>query len=201
MRHKVTTIRDLKSVLNDIVPSIKDPRYLYSDREVRNFRLRPREILANWLICSVKNHEVGPDTWTFSTDPPGGDGLIVKRSTRIGWPTEHIFIPTLKSSQNESVEDLMIKAVEHKHQNGEAYAKGKQLVIFADVSREKWFPNQVCRKIKGQHSFDSVWAVGLEQTDGNDYDYWVVCFDELPSQVWKVYIDMDSTEWNVERIQ
>ena len=120
MRHKVTTIRDLKSVLNDIVPSIKDPRYLYSDREVRNFRLRPREILANWLICSVKNHEVGPDTWTFSTDPPGGDGLIVKRSTRIGWPTEHIFIPTLKSSQNESVEDLMIKAVEHKHQNGEA---------------------------------------------------------------------------------
>ena len=201
VRHKVTTIRDLKSLLNDIVPLIKDPRYLYKGRELRNFRLRPREILANWLICSVKNYEVGPDKWTFSTDPTGGDGLIVERSTGIGWRTEHVFIPTLESSQNDSVEDLMIKAVEHKHLKGEAYAEGKQLVIFADVTRGKWFPNQVGQRIKGQHGFDSVWAAGLEQPDGNNYEYWVICFDKLPSQVWKVSIDIEIIEWNVERIQ
>lgn len=201
MRHKVTAIRDLKSVLEDIVPLIKDPRYLYRGRDLPSIRQRPREILANWLICSIGNYEVGPNAWTFGEDPMGGDGVIIDRSTGVGRRTEHVFIPASESSQNKSAEDLMIKAVEHKHQKGEAYAKGTLLVIFADGIGGPWWPNRVRKRIEGQHGFDSVWAVGLEQADGNDYAYWVVCFDESPAQVWKVSIDFEMIEWNVERIQ
>ena len=127
--------------------------------------------------------------------------MIVNRSTLVGWPTEHVFIPAPKSLQNESLEDLMISAVKHKHQKGEAYAKGKQLVIFADAEGGPWLPNRVGQRIEGQHGFDFVWAVGLEQADGNEYSYWVICFDELHSQVWKVSMDIETIEWSVERIQ
>ena len=201
VRHKVTAIRDLKSLLNDIVPFIKDPRFLYKGREVSNFRQRPREILANWLICTTGNYEEGRDEWTFSIDPTGGDGIIVRRSTGVGWPTEHVFIPAPKALQNESVEDLIISAVKHKHQKGEAYARGKQLVIFADVKGGPWRPNRAGKRIEGQHDFESVWAVGLEHANGNEYLYWVVRFNELHSDAWGVSLDINTIEWSVERIQ
>lgn len=201
VRHKVTAIRDLKSLLGDIVPFIKDPRVLYRGREVSNFRQRPREILANWLICTAGNCEDGPDAWTFCLDPMGGDGVIVKRSTGVGWPTEHVFIPAPKAMPVESIEDLIVDAVAHKRQKGEAYARGKQLVVFADVKGGPWRPNQAGKRIEGQHGFESVWAVGLEQTDGNEYLYWVVRFEELNSHVWKISVDIEAIEWSVERIQ
>lgn len=149
MRHQVTAIQDLKSLLGDIVPFIKDSRFLQNGREVSNFRQRPREILANWLICAAGNCEDGPDAWTFSIDPMGGDGLIVKRSTSVGWPTEHVFIPAPKTLHNESVEDQIISAVKHKQQKGETYARGKHLVIFAYAEGGPWWPNRAGKRIEG----------------------------------------------------
>jgi len=201
VRHKVTTIRDLKSLLSDIAPLVKEPRHLYEGRDIPNFRQRPREILANCLICIVGNFEEGQDEWTFGLDPMGGDGVIIKRSTGVGWPTEHVFVSRENSKQRESLENLMIKAVEHKHRKGEAYAEGNNLVIFADVDGGLWCPNRVGKRIEGKHGFDSVWAGGLEQADGEVYAYWVVRIDELQSQVWKVYVDFEKIEWNVEPIQ
>jgi hypothetical protein len=77
-RHNLTRIRDLGIVLKDMESYIKDPRFLRVGREFTNFPLRPREALANWLMCVVGNHENGNADLTFTSDPTGGDGILLK---------------------------------------------------------------------------------------------------------------------------
>ena len=200
MRHKTTTIRDLRNVLRDIIPFVKNPKSLYTGRDLPSFSQRPREILANWLICAAAS-DPGESDWTFGEDPMGGDGLLINRSTKEGWPTEHVFIPSPESPHNESVANLMVNAVEHKNKKGEPYATGKCLVIFAEGIDRQWFPNDVYKRIKGQHHFDSVWAVGLQESAGNDYKYFVVCLDEYPCPCCIISVNLAKAEWIVERIQ
>ena len=77
MRHKVTGIRDLKSALKELEPHVKGVDSLYRGRDLRNFKQRPREILANWLLFVVGNFSHGPDTFTFTEDHSGdSDGVI-----------------------------------------------------------------------------------------------------------------------------
>ena len=78
MRASVTKIRDLKIVLKDLEGRVKAPDFLRKGREFRNFALRPRELLANWLVCAVGNFEEGGKHLTVCTDPAGGDGLILR---------------------------------------------------------------------------------------------------------------------------
>ena len=201
MRHNITSIKDLNSVLNDIIPSIKNPQNLYTGRDRSNFNQRPREILANWLICSVLNSELDEGVWTFGEDPMGGDGLIINRSSGTGLPTEHVFIPPPEPPANDSVEQLFLGAVEHKNKKGRKYATGKHLVIFVEGIERQWYPNNVSKRIRGQHAFDSVWAVGLQEADRDDYKYWVVCLDECPCPCFIVSVNVDKVEWLVEQIQ
>ena len=206
MKHQTKGVNlESESLLDDIIRIIKNPEVLYVGRELSNFHLRPREILVNWLICVVGNSEGDAGDWTFAEDPMGGDGLLVDRSTDKAWPTEHVFIRAPEPSNDDSAENLMVKAVEHKQKNGPAYATGKYLVIFADGITDgingRWLPDKVSERIDRQHKFKSVWAVGLEREEQNVYEYWVVCFDVRPCSICKVYIDVESAEWNVRRIQ
>ena len=194
-----------ESLLDDIIRIIKNPEVLYVGRELSNFHLRPREILVNWLICVVGNSEGDAGDWTFAEDPMGGDGLLVDRLTDKAWPTEHVFIRAPEPSNDDSAENLMVKAVEHKQKNGPAYAKGKYLVIFADDITDsingRWHPDKVSERIDGRHDFRSVWAVGLERVEQNEYKYWIVCLDERPCPIYIVSVDVETAEWSVGRIQ
>ena len=199
MRYNVTQIRDLSAVLRDIAPNIANPKTLHVGRKYTNFSLLPREVLANWLVCAVMNFADRRDSWTFADDPTGGDGLIVGREARTGWPTEHVFIP--KSREGKTFEDQLVDAVQLKQKKGDAYATGKALLIFSDANGGKWYPNRVGRQIEGQHKFDCVWAVGLQQGDGKANTYWVVCFTWLHSAAWLVHVNLDAIEWSVTDIQ
>ena len=197
VNESITQITDFKTVLKDMEPWIKDPRYLRVGRELTNFKLRPREVLANWLICVVGNFYNGNDHMTFADHETGGDdGIILEKTTVIYVSTEHVFIREPKSVTSKTVEDLMVEAVKHKAKKGIPYAQGKHLVIFSEAIG-MWYPKRVGRKIEGIHGCDHVWAVGLETSDETKYIYWVTGFTRQHSPAWKVFIDFDFTDWRV----
>ena len=139
-------------------PYIKDPRFLRIGREFTNFSLRPREALANWLLCVIGNYQNGSNDLTFTEDPTGGDGMIINKQNKRFMLTEHVFIPEPKPNSIKTVQDLMIEAVAHKAKKGQLYARGKHLIIFSEAIGI-WYPNRVGRMIDGVHHFASAWAV------------------------------------------
>lgn len=181
---------------------IKDPRFLRVGRVFTNFPLRPREVLANWLLCVVGNHENGNDDLTFSDDPTGGDGIILNRKNGRFMLTEHVFVPPPRATSTETVEDLIIQQIQHKMKKGAPYARGKHLVVFSEAIGW-WYPNKVGRRIEGSHDFASVWVVGLERGDEAGFLYWVSqpLSEGHDSPSWKVAIEATFTTWRVERVQ
>ena len=202
VKQKVTIVKNLKAVLGDMGPWVKNPDFLYSGR-AGNFKLLPREILANWLLCIVGNSGRDTEQLTFCNDPfGGGDGIILDRESGEQMVTEHIFIPKHQNKDGKSTEDLVVEAVEKKeNKGGKSYSKGKHLIIFCD-GIGNWFPNKVGRRIQGIHNFSSVWAIGLERVENdNFYFYWVALFDKNHSPVSQVKIDFQQKQWSVENIQ
>jgi hypothetical protein len=138
---------------------------------------------------------------TVCTDPFGGDGLILNEQHGGYMITEHVFVPS-KDADDESVESRLISAIEHKRKKGAAYSSGKDLVIFSEA-RGIWKPNDVARKIDGRHGFETVWVVHLEKSDGDGYSYCVSWLDARHGNAptWRVAINGDFTDWQVERVQ
>ncbi len=199
MKAEVTKIRDLKLALKDLERHVRAPDFLRKGREFKNFSLRPRELLANLLICAAGNSEPG-NHLTICTDPLGGDGLILDEKQGKYMTTEHVFVPA-KDGELDHVESKLLAAIEHKKKKGKAYCTGKDLVIFSEA-RGMWMPNHVARRIAGRHDFSTVWVVHLEKAGDQEYSYnvsWLDAGGHAP--VWRVLINGDFTDWRVERIQ
>lgn len=201
MRAKVTKIRDLKAVLKDLERHVKAPDFLRKGREFKNFALRPRELLANVLICAAGNFDDPKNRLTVCTDPSGGDGLVFNERHGGYMTTEHVFVPS-KESDIETVEGRILSAIEHKSKKGVTYSSGKDLVIFSEA-KGTWKPNDVARKIAGRHDFETVWVVHLERAGDTGYSYCVSWLEASKGNApcWRVSINGDFTDWQVERIQ
>ena len=52
---------------------------------------------------------------------------------------------------------------------GEAYARGKTLVVFLDAAAGAWFPNRVAKALPDPLYFDEVWVVGLYGIENGEY--------------------------------
>lgn len=201
MKAHVTKIRDLKMALKDLERHVKAPDFLRKGREFRNFALRPRELLANLLICAAGNWDDPQNRLTVCTDPFGGDGLIFNEAHGGYMVTEHVFVPS-KEGNAEGVEGKLLSAIEHKKKKGATYCAGKDLVIFSEA-KGVWKPNDIARRIAGRHDFETVWVVHLENASNQGYSYCVSWLDarggNAPS--WRVSINAEFTDWQVERIQ
>jgi hypothetical protein len=121
--------------LKELEPFVRNGRHLYTGQPFKRFGgLRSRELLINWLICAVLNAEKPKNPFTFTSDPQGGDGIISDRESKIGWPTEHVMVPKATTNDVRDITALIVDAVTVKQtKGGEAYARGKVLVVFLDA--------------------------------------------------------------------
>lgn len=201
MRYSVKKLKNLTIALAELEPHIRDGRSLQVHREFKSFKQRPRELLANWLVCAVLCDGRGEEALAIADDPFGGDGLIVDRKTEEKMFTEHVYIPT---SDEVHIGASVVKAVEHKAKKGKEYAKGRTLVIFSDAIG-RWIPNHVAREIVGRHQFDGVWFVTLDAPASaiGRYAYNVAELDVSigDAPVCRVLIAEDFGSWTVERVQ
>ena len=120
MKYVVKRLKNLTVALKELKPHVRHGRSLQVHREFKSIKQRPRELLANWLLCAVGCSERGKETLVLSEDPLGGDGLITDTETCEHLFTEHVYVPPQKGSD---FGDLVIKALEHKVKKGDPYAR------------------------------------------------------------------------------
>lgn len=202
MKATVTRFKSLKVAIKELEPFIKNGSHIEIGKPFKRFcGLRSRELLANWLICVVAAAANGKD-YTFTSDPYGGDGIIIDNTTSQTWPTEHILVPT--RSSGTKVENLILQAIEQKNnKGGKAYASGKILVVFLNYSGRGWFPNTVARNLPKDLHFSQVWVISLQTVILGKYSYGVALLDLSQGNcpVWHVRIGKAFDSWRIKQIQ
>jgi hypothetical protein len=166
--------------------------------------MRPREVLANWLLCAVLDADAGTERFTFTTDPVGGDGIIHDATRGETWPTEHVMVPRARADTPPDVETLILRAIEQKQKKGgAAYASGKTLVVFSFAGGDaRWSPNKVAKRLPATN-FAAIWVVGLHLVEDGQYLYGVSAITACrgPVPIWLVRIAKDFDSWEVQRCQ
>jgi hypothetical protein len=206
MRYSVTQFKSLAIALKELEPFIRNGRHLQTGKPFGKFGgMRPREMVANWLLCAAVNAADAVEL-TFSSDPIGGDGIIRNAATGDTWPTEHVMVPPLREGQTGGAEALILDAIDHKRlKGGEAYARGKTLVVFFDAGTAagRWTPNKVAQRLPQPVYFATVWVVALIDVEDGEYVYSATNLDvsEGDAPILSVRISRDFDAWDVMRIQ
>jgi hypothetical protein len=203
---KVTKFKSLKIALKELEPFIRNGRHLQVGDEFKRFGgLRSRELLGNWLLCVAVNACVGADRLTFTSDPLGGDGLIVDEFNGFVIRTEHVFEPGphpgAPTGRGEDAAKLVLEKIAKK--NKPKYA-GQTLVVFCnDGGGTAWYPNKVAKALPQRLHFEAVWVVSLQGVFDGGYNYGVTRLDlrRGNAPAWRVRIAPDFESWEVEPIQ
>jgi hypothetical protein len=204
VRQRITKFKNLLVAVAELEQFVRDPRHLMVGKPIARFAdARPRELLANWLICAAMNSVEGRERYTFTSDPTGGDGIILDTATQNTWPTEHVMVPPARKA-GASLDDRLLAGIKAKvAKGGQAYAAGKTLVVFVEGGPENWYPNRVARALPDPLHFDTVWIVGLCEAGSGGYKYGVANLDlsagNAPTFRVTVFLAFDG--WNVGRIQ
>lgn len=204
MSYQTTRFKSMAVALCELEQIIKSPVLLETGKPLKQFGdARPRELVANWMICAAANaeeHEVG-ERMAFHSDPVGGDGIIVDTKTGETWPTEHVLVPMPRTASLPNIEASIAKAVSDKQKGDAAYATGKTRVVFLNSGGE-WKPTRVARNLPA-HDFGAVWVVGLCSAKDGEYVYGVanLHLEIGHAPAWTVHIAQDFGSWSVERKQ
>lgn len=195
----------MKACLKELKPFICDGQHLETGRPFKRFGgLRSREILANWLLCTVVSFEQKTEEFKICTDPQGGDGIIYNKTKEQAWPTEHILV-SQKNNESDHIQALILKQIEKKqNKGGVAYASGKTLIVFLNKQGGEWYPNRVARSLP-HVDFESVWVVGLQNVVEGQYLYNVARIFpvgySVKCPIWHIAINKKFDDWNVKKIQ
>lgn len=192
-------VKNLKTTLKELEGMVKNPKWLQTGRDLENFKLRPRELWANWLLSAVIQKIQNTQDITFAEGSDNDDGMIVDQKTGAFIITEHVM--ALDAPSNEQLlqgEARIIERINIKIDKGPQYAKDKLLIVFFDGLGE-WYRNKVREAINGRHSFKKVYLIGLLNpiNEMNGYNYSVTELRENDSITFKVHIDHDFNDYSV----
>ena len=205
---KVTKFTNLTSALKELEPFIRDARHLQVGDEFKKFGgLRSRELLGNWLLCVACNANVGEDSYTFTSDPGGGDGLIVDETNGTVLETEHVLVPgphpgAPEGRRQDEPMTLILESIAQK--NDPKYA-GKTLIVLCNDAGTgaAWHPNKVARALPDGLPFEAVCVIALQGVFDGSYIYGVTWLHmglgNAPT--WQVRIAPDFGSWRVEAVQ
>jgi hypothetical protein len=129
VKYPVKLFKSLAIALKEIELFVRNGMHLRTGAPFDNFReMRSREALANWLLCAVFNSESQPDRLKIAStsDPLGGDGVLVDTMTDETWPTEHVM--ALVPPKNE---DDLAMGLAHRDVDGRRCAKASGLRLRA----------------------------------------------------------------------
>jgi hypothetical protein len=202
-RREVRFFKSPLLALQDLKKFISQPDRLRTGKPLKQFNeIRPREFLANWLLCAAING-AGDREVKFVSYRDGGDGLIWDVATEIGFETEHVMIRPSRVAKGASTHSLILNAVIQKQKKGGlAYASGKTLVVFIWDNGGAWFPRRVARELPQPLLFEAVWVVGLVKVEGGAYTYGVSCLTAESGDVavFLVTIPKEFDMWSVTRV-
>jgi hypothetical protein len=205
MKYPTARFKNMTEALKQLGPSIRDPRQLRTGRPQDKFYgLRPREILANWLLCAALNFPNQTEEVTFfsTRDPIGSDGVIYDTLAERTVPTEHVFVRRAHGADApdaQNTDALILNEIAKKNSKGKkAYASGKTLMVFLDAGIGKWSPHIVASQLPEPLYFNDVWVV-WPQCSSHEYIYGVTLLDlsDGSAPTWRVRILENFDEWEV----
>ena len=180
VNYNTVQFKSARDALNQIAQYVRDPEHLQTGKPIEKFGgLRPRELLANWLICAAFNEHNGtPERVTFIADGKGtdetfGDGILYDTESKETFPTEHVIVPIPREEKVPDIEARILKAINDKNdKGGPAYARGKTLVVFLNDGRGLlWFPNKVAKALPNPFHFPVAWVAGLHTHNAETGEY------------------------------
>jgi hypothetical protein len=210
VRQSVTRFKSLGVGLKELERFVRDPRHLVTGKPLKGLGgMRPREAWANWLLCAAINFDWQADRLSFTSDSTGSDGVIYDSQTETSWQTEHIMVPRPRATEGraaseETIGAQILNAVAKKQaKGGQAYASGKELVVFLDAGGAAWFPNRLARQLPEPMDFNAVWVVALQGVESGEYRYAITRLNATngDAPIWLVRIGKDFDSWNVAQIQ
>ena len=90
--------------LKELEPFVRNPKSLFTGRGLTQFGgMRPREMLANWLVCAVYSFDQQVPL-TFCSDPLDGDGIFLNTETGETLPSEHVMVPPPSKNDRDDIE-------------------------------------------------------------------------------------------------
>jgi hypothetical protein len=203
MKYPVRQFVSLEVALKALEPFVRDASQLQSGKPFNNFgEMRPREAWANWLVCIAAN-STGEKDLTFTSDPIGGDGIIIDKKTCDVFPTEHIMV-SRHGSEGKGTQTLVVAAIAQKQgKGGAAYASGKTLIVFLDSGSGEWFPNRTAKALPKPLDFAAVWVVDFQGVKDGCYTYGVTLLDvgNGDAPIWVIRVAADFGSWTVSRVQ
>lgn len=195
MNQYAIVINDFRMALKAFEPMVKDPEWLRTGRPIRFFSLRPREAWANWLLCVVLRR-LGDPFITFTEDAEG-DGILFDPCSGHWVQTEHVSRLDVASKNPLAEGDQgIINAINQKIDHGPGYAKNKYLVVFFEGVGE-FVRKKIRSSIRGRHSFDMVFGIGLLTVNEKGYEYAVTQYHDFHSITYIVKIKNDFSDWSV----
>jgi hypothetical protein len=204
MKYPTRRFKSLKMALKELEPSIRNGRYLLTGRGFKQFGgMRPREMLANWLVCAAYSFDQQVPL-TFCSDPIDGDGIFLNTKTGETWPSEHVMVPPPRTNEGDDIETRILKAIDRKRNKGQkAYARGKTLVVFLEGANGAWFPNKIAKRLPKALYFGVVWVVGLQRLQAGEYEYGVASLDlsHGNAPTWTIRIAKGFDSWSVQQVQ
>lgn len=192
----------MRDALKDIAPDIRcnklGARYKNYDG------LLMREVLGNWLVCAVLNAgSVNAQRCTFTSDPKGGgaDGALLDTATGLAMATEHVMATRwskgkLAEKVNESAEQLVAEAIQHKNAKGPKYGTDKILVVYLEANVPGFSPRAIREHIPPGTAFADVWVV-IPQAGYWDYDVIHASSPFVDPPTYRVSISKEFDDWKV----
>jgi hypothetical protein len=204
MKHRVKRFKSMEIGLKELESFVRDGMHLQSGKPFKQMGgMRSREAVANWLLCAVVNH-TGQRELSFTSDPTGGDGILEDARTCETFLTEHVMVPRHNGGEDADAHALVLDAINQKRaKGGEAYARGKTLVVFLDAAAGEWYPNRVAKALPDPLYFDDLWIVSLCGIENGEYVYGVTQLDlsSGDAPAYTVRINADFTGWVVKEVQ
>jgi hypothetical protein len=204
MKYETTRFKSLAVALKELEPFVRNGLHLQTGKPFKKLGdMRSREVLANWLVCAAAN-AVTEGELTFTSDPLGGDGIILDVKTGDTWPTEHVMVPRLRPGETADAETLILDKINQKRAKGDvAYAAGKTLIVFLEAGAGVWHPDKVAKRLPDPLLFATVWVVGLQGFEDGEYIYAVTNLDlsngKVPALL--VRVSSDFSSWQVTQLQ
>ncbi len=195
---EVTIVKGLSGLLKDIEPIIKCPKKLKEGREITNFKLRPREAVGLFLIGAVFN-KISEEPYFITTDPQTGDGTLSRKENGVYYGDFLTEQTMVTQYQEGAIDDRIIDAIRKKEELGKEYGKNRNLIVFLDkvgeIDRQ-----EIQNYLKSVSNFLSYWLIGLNESNGRSYDYFVAALksDKDALYAYKVHINPDFNTWAVE---
>jgi hypothetical protein len=207
MKYVITKFKSLEVALKELERFVRKGHPLSTGKRFRKFNdMLPREALVNWLLCVTLNEDRADGrSFTFSSDPLGGDGLIIDDATgEAVAQTEHVMVANRGDHDDADLKTRILKKIEDKRAKGETYAAGKTLVVFlnADGGNGLWIPNEIARQLPDPLYFKAVWIVGLQKVEEGEYVYHVVHLDisDDDAPIMRVRVARNFTSWTATRV-